>query len=160
MEVDKWQQMPYAKRRELSIPIQVATGGGPVPFGPGPEIIRVDENTIRINKGIGAEKFVVEFPAGTRLQDQVKHITYTVGGFDDPTYEPKTPAEKVLKQLRDREVKVDPKLKGDFIAVLRDFEVFEDSEKWMAAVRALYLIGRPAVPDLIAELDRTENPKT
>jgi|GEM_PF-5363357 len=160
MDVEQWQQMPYAKRRELSIPIQVATGRVPVPFEPGPEIIRVDEDTIRINKGIGPEKFVVEFPAGTRLQDQVKHITYTVGGFDDPTYEPKTPAEKVLKQLRDREVKVDPKLKGDFIAVLRDFEVFDDSEKWMAAVRALYLIGRPAVPDLVAELERTKNPKT
>ena len=40
--------------------------------------------------------------------------------------------------------------------ILREYEVFENELIWAAAVRELIQIGKPAVPKLIEELDRTE----
>src|SRR5262249_14057284 len=43
----------------------------------------------------------------------------------------------------------------ELIYVLRQHRVFERCDEWAAAIRELAQIGKPAVPELIAELDRT-----
>jgi hypothetical protein len=130
--------------------------------------VKIDESSIRLNKKIDPEKFApIEFGPGCRVSDTFSNAWYTVGGFDDPSYEPKTPVEKLLKELVYREVDVDPELTEELIGVMvREIRsvgvIGPDQEKWMAAARGLVLIGRPAVPELTAELKRTlkEKPKT
>jgi hypothetical protein len=123
-------------------------------------VVKIDEGSIQLNRGIEPERFApIEFPLGCKVTDNIHGLWYTVGGFDDPSYEPKTPLEEVLKQLRDREVEVDPTFGGDLINILRDFRIFDDREKWCAAVRGLTLIGKPTVPVLVDELKRTSRDK-
>ena len=46
------------------------------------------------------------------------------------------------------------------IYVLRYYEIGVDNQKWMNAIRTLTAIGRPAVPELVAELDRTSRDRS
>jgi hypothetical protein len=95
--------------------------------------VKIDESSIRLNERIDPEKFApIEFGPGCRVSDTFSNAFYTVGGFDDPSYEPETPLEELLKKLVYREVEVDPELTQEL------------------------LIGQPAVTDLIAELRRTD----
>jgi beta-lactamase regulating signal transducer with metallopeptidase domain len=124
---------------------------------------RIGQSSIRLNKRIDPEEFApIEFPPGCKVSDWIRDVSYIVGEFSDPAYEPETPLEKVLKQLRDGEVEVDPEFTGDLVSILRDVRMGPNKGKWMAAVRGLVLIGSPAVPELTAELKRTlrEKPKT
>jgi hypothetical protein len=124
-------------------------------------VVRIETESIRLNKNVDPSRFApIDFPPGCRFSDLFTDEHYIVGEFSDPAYEPKTPLEKLLKELRDRQVEVDRKFTKGLIGVLRDFNVFDDKEKWTAAVRGLVLIGRAAVPELIAELKRTKNPNT
>ncbi|MBN2591682.1 MAG: hypothetical protein JXA96_17585 [Sedimentisphaerales bacterium] len=43
------------------------------------------------------------------------------------------------------------------ILILRECEIFKEMEKWTSAIRELVSIGKPAVPDLLEELKRTDN---
>jgi hypothetical protein len=46
------------------------------------------------------------------------------------------------------------------IYTLRYYLIFNDNDKWVNAMRTLVEIGRPAVPELVAELDRTNRDGT
>jgi hypothetical protein len=127
----------------------------PIEYKRDNKVVRIKKGSIRLNKGVDPNKFGrIEFQPGYRVSDLFTDEHYIVGEFSDPGYEPKTPVERVLKGLRNREVEVDPEFTDDFINVLRAFHIFDDKDKWCAAVRGLVLIGRPAVPALIAELKR------
>ena len=64
--------------------------------------------------------------------------------------------EKNLKVLQsDSTVALEDRVEAG-LKILREYEVFENEPIWAAAVRELIEIGKPAVPKLIEELDRTE----
>ncbi len=44
--------------------------------------------------------------------------------------------------------------------VLRNYKITEDIKTWAGAIRELIKIGKPAVPKLVDELDRTERNET
>ena len=44
----------------------------------------------------------------------------------------------------------------ELIYVLRQYRVFDRCDEWGAAIRELIQIGKPAIPELVAELDRTD----
>ena len=46
------------------------------------------------------------------------------------------------------------------ILILRECEIFKEMEKWTSAIRELVSIGKPAVPDLLEELQRTDRRAT
>jgi hypothetical protein len=46
------------------------------------------------------------------------------------------------------------------IYILRQHRVFCRNDEWAAAIRELVWIGKPAVPELVAELDRTNRDQT
>ncbi|MHB8901223.1 MAG: carboxypeptidase regulatory-like domain-containing protein, partial [Thermoguttaceae bacterium] len=46
------------------------------------------------------------------------------------------------------------------LQILRNYSIGKNEKIWAAAIRELIMIGKPAVPQLIAELDRTERPQT
>jgi hypothetical protein len=52
-------------------------------------VLTIDPASIRINKGIAAERFAFQFPAGTLVLDEVAHVSYEVGGSVRPSqYDP------------------------------------------------------------------------
>jgi len=142
-------RLPEGKWKEVSKYIQVPNEVGPVR-------LRAYTDTVRINKGIDPGKFTIEFPTGCGVLDDFTGMVYTVGDFDDPTFQPTTEVGKILKALKDREVKVEPELTGELVDVLRSCDGVENKYKCFAAIRALIQIGSPAVPYLVAELKRTE----
>jgi hypothetical protein len=124
-------------------------------------VVRIEKNSIRLNKEIDPANFApIDYPNGCRLSNRFTDENYIVGKFSDPEYKPETPLEKLLKQLSNHQVTVDPGFTKDLISVLRDFHMFDDKVKWMSAVRGLVLIGPPAVPELITELKRTRIKRT
>ncbi len=48
----------------------------------------------------------------------------------------------------------------ELIYVFRDFRVFARDEEWARTIRELATIGKDAVPELVAELDRTDRDQT
>jgi hypothetical protein len=48
----------------------------------------------------------------------------------------------------------------ELIYILRYHQVFDRQDEWAGALRELTQIGKPAVPELVAELDRTERNTT
>jgi len=114
------------------------------------------EETLRINKGIDPTKFKLEFPKGYEVADECRGIIYTVGAFDDPAVDPTSEAGKVLRELLDREVNVNPEFTGEFISIVMDVKQNVSTYQWFAAIRGLVLIGSPAVPDLTAALERAK----
>lgn len=69
-------------------------------------------------------------------------------------------AEAALKAFQ----VIPPAARGDRIEaaleVLRSYSIARGSEPWATAIRELIEIGKPAVPKLVAELDRTERHQT
>jgi hypothetical protein len=163
MGLDEWEKMPRKEQRKVGTLLQWPEYTKPNPFGNGRRFMRVRVPSVKINKGIAEEKFRVVFPAGTIVRDSLrehKRLKYMAGGFDDPAFVAKTEAEKIMKQLREGDVEIDAELRGDFIEALRDFSVEGEPGKWIAAIRALTIIGKPAVADLMEELRRTRNAVT
>lgn len=62
--------------------------------------------------------------------------------------EPATAARDVTQRAREQ------------IYILRQHRVFCRNDVWAAAIRELAQIGKPAVPELVAELDRTNGDQT
>lgn len=55
----------------------------------------------------------------------------------------------------------DPKTRVlEIIYLLRHYRVFSRDEEMAQAIRELHRIGKPAVPELVAELDRTDRDNT
>ncbi len=81
------------------------------------------------------------------------------GGQDDPARASRVQASlKVLtaQPAASQDERIDAAL-----AILRDYEwVGKDEGVWAAAVRELITIGKPAIPKLIAELDRAQRHQT
>ncbi|MBX3439136.1 MAG: hypothetical protein KF861_16725 [Planctomycetaceae bacterium] len=48
----------------------------------------------------------------------------------------------------------------ELIYILRQHRIFARTDEWAAAIRELVTIGKPAVPELIAELDATDRDET
>jgi hypothetical protein len=48
----------------------------------------------------------------------------------------------------------------ELVYLLRQHRVFSRSDEWAGAIRELVEIGKPAVPELVAELDRTDRDQT
>lgn len=48
----------------------------------------------------------------------------------------------------------------ELIYLLRQHQVFERTDEWASAIRELIEIGKPAVPELVAELERTDQDAT
>jgi hypothetical protein len=163
MELDAWKKMPRAEQLKVGTQLQRPGHTKPNPVGQGRKLMRIRVPSVKINKGIDEERFKVVFPAGTIVHDRSrenKFMKYMAGGFDDPAFIASTEAEKIMKQLRDGEVEIDPGLKGEFVKALRDFSVEGEPGKWIAAIRALTIIGKPAVSDLTEELKRTRKAQT
>ena len=162
--LDEWEKIPRKEQEKVGTLLQWPSHTKPNPDGgDGRNLMRVRVPSVKINKGIAEEKFKVDFPVGTIVQDNTrkdKHLKYMAGGFDDPDFVAKTEGEKIMKQLRDGEVEIDAELRGEFIEALRDFSVEGEPGKWIAAIRALTIIGKPAVADLTEELRRTRNAPT
>ena len=146
-----FRRLPYEKQLEIGI-IETA------PYENGARKPKFYEETLRINKGIDPTKFKLEFSKGCKVTDCCRGIVYTVGAFDDPDVEPTTEAGKVLRELLDREVHVNPKFTGELISIVMDMDVDTglSAYQWFAAIRGLVLIGSPAVPDLTAALERAK----
>jgi hypothetical protein len=161
--LDEWKNMPRAEQLKIATFVQWPSYTKPNPSGEGRWLMRIRVPSVKINKGIAEEKFRVVLPTGTIVHDwsrENKPMKYMAGGFDDPDFVARTEGDKIMKKLRDSEVEIDPGLKGEFVKALRDFSVEGEPGKWIAAIRALTIIGKPAVSNLTEELKRTRKAQT
>jgi len=149
MTEDEFRRLARKKQRSIGKFIQESRTG--------PKRMRVYHDTVRINKGIDPKKFTVKFPQGCKMWDDNLETSYTIGTESDPPLDPDSPEGKKLLELMDLKIKTNPeRARSELISILRDFKIGENKNKWFAAIRALIQIGSPAVPELAAELKRTE----
>jgi len=113
--------------------------------------LEVDVESIRLNKGIPPERFTIAFPEGCEVYDGFTGNRYVVG-------EP-SEREAALSDTEWIEQMVGLSV-SELIDILRNSSLGKDKKKWFAAVHRLVEIGSAAVPEMVAELRRTEKPQT
>ena len=113
--------------------------------------LEIDIDSIRLNKGIPAKTFTIDFPDGCEVYDEFAGRRYVVG---EPSEQEATLSDgDWMEQVVDLSV-------GELIDVLAEAGVGRNNKKWLAAIYRLVEIGSPAVPQLVAEIRQTEKPIT
>ncbi len=113
--------------------------------------LEIDVESIRLNKGIPAERFTIVFPDGCEVYDEFTSKRYVVG---EPSEQDAGLSDaELIEQMAGLSV-------SELIDILRKSSIGRDKKKWFAAVHRLVEIGSAAVPELVAELRRTGKPQT
>jgi hypothetical protein len=113
--------------------------------------LEIDVDSIRLNKGIPPKTFTIDFPKGCEVYDEFAGKRYVVG---EPSEKDAALSDaELIGQTKELSV-------GELIDILCDSRLGVNKKKWFAAIHRLVEIGSPAVPEIVAEIRRTEKPQT
>ena len=113
--------------------------------------LEIDVESIRLNKGISPEAFTIAFPKGCEVYDEFAGNRYIVG--EQSEKDAALSDGELIEQTKKLSV-------GELIDVLRSKSLGLSKRRWFAVIHRLVEIGPPAVPQLVAEIRKTEKPRT
>jgi len=113
--------------------------------------LEIDVESIRLNKGISPEAFTIAFPKGCEVYDEFAGNRYIVG--EQSEEDAALSDAELIEQTKKLSV-------SELIDVLRSKSLGFSKRRWFAVIHRLVEIGPPAVPQLVAEIRKSEQSRT